>query len=158
MAKGEITIRCVGPPKLSITVLMDETGPVVKGGYGGWEIVDRPRRVSLTQWNGRQPYQMDVGIMFDGYRQDNEVEIEISRLERMALPYGKEPPVVEIKGSAVPHDDLKWVITNVTFGDALRRSNGRRVRQQVTISFTQYVASDRLQLKAAKNARQKAGR
>lgn len=155
--RGQITFRCAAPA-LTVTCYMDETGPKITGGYGGWDIVERPRRVALTQWNGKDPYKMEIGIILDGFIDDDEVEIEIAKLERMALPFNTEPPVIEVKGSAIPHDDLKWVVEDIDWGDALRKSNGRRVRQQGTIKLVQNVKADRLQLSAAKRIRNKAGR
>jgi hypothetical protein len=158
MARGEVTVRTARGPRLSVTALMGENGPTMIGGYGGWEVVDRPRRIGLTQWRGRSPYSMTLDLVLDGFKQGDEVEIDISRLERMALPDVKEPPVVEVKGSAVPHDDLEWIIETLEFGTALRKNNGRRVRQEVTITFLRYVRIDRIQLSAAKKTRDKAGK
>jgi hypothetical protein len=161
MARGEITIRVVKPPpNLSVTVMMDEEGCVITDGYGGWEIVERPRRTSITHWAGRESYQMEAHIVFDGYRDNDDVEGAITRLEKMALPYEKEPPPVLVLGSAVPHggEQMDWVITNIEWGNKIRNNQGRRIRQHAKVTLRGFVALDRIQLKAAKRARKKAGR
>lgn len=161
MAFGEITIRVADPPPaLSVKVLMDEAGCVITGGYGGWELIDRPRRVAVTMWQGRQPYQMTAAIIFDGFRENDDVEIAIANLERMALPFGKEPPPVHVLGTAVPHggDQMKWIIQEIAWGDKIRNSRGRRLRQHAVVTLSGFVEVDRIQLRSAKKARKKAGR
>jgi hypothetical protein len=37
-------------------------GPI---GSGGWQVVDRPKRVSATQWFDRAPYKIDITILLD---------------------------------------------------------------------------------------------
>ena len=101
---------------------------------------------------------MELGIILDGFRTNDEVELDISAIESMALPYLKEPVPVRVLGSAVPHDDVSWVINSITYGEALRKPDGRRVRQQMTLSMYGYQRPDRLQLRAAVNARKKVGK
>lgn len=160
MAAGDITIKTRIAPLLTVVGSLGDP-PRVTGGYGGWEIVDRPRRVGITQWMGREPLQMDINMVLDGYIGSDTVEFDITKLERMALPHGnRHPPTIDLRGSAVPYADadLPWLINRLEWGDAIRLKNGDRVRQFVTIGFLVYVAADRLQLKAAQLTRQTAGR
>lgn len=47
-------------------------GPVqATGGFGGWDIVARPRRTALTVWTGYEPLQLTVPIVFNAYGPDN---------------------------------------------------------------------------------------
>jgi hypothetical protein len=74
----------------------------------------------------------------------------------MALPWGKEPPVIEIISNAVSHTDLDWVIANIEWGEAISgQFNGKRIRQEVTVTFLRYNPADKLQLSAAAHARAK---
>ena len=127
------------------------------GGYGGWDIVERPRRLSLTQWNGRPPVSMDIALVFDGFTDDKSVEGDCLDLERMAFHDADKfepPPTITITGDAVPHSNLEWVITNITWGNVIRRSSdGRRTRQEATVSVVRYVDADKVQMSAAQRAR-----
>ena len=76
----------------SVTMLRGQAMPTMTGGGGGWQITARPRRVSLTQWKGRDPYKMDVPVMFDGYANDKSVEIAISKLNQMQMGRDLSPP------------------------------------------------------------------
>jgi hypothetical protein len=147
-----VTLR-TATPKLSVTVLRGDTPPVITGGYGGWENQPRPHRQDLTVWKGRAPFSMDLPLLFDDYIAGGSVETPISVLERMALPpaSGKEPPVVAVTGAVaiarktVPHSDLRWVIQELVWGDALWSTGGYRTRAAVTVKLLHYVAPDRVQ-------------
>jgi len=158
MARGEITIKTVSAPKLSVTCLMGADPPKPTGGYGGWEIVPRPRRVALTQWTGREPLQMEVPIVLDGWKQNDSVEYDCTKLERMALPYVKEPPAVKLVGTAVPHNDLDWIIQDIQWGDAMKMTNGDRARQEAVLIVISKIDIDKVRLTAAAKTRAKKGR
>lgn len=117
----------------------------------GWQEVARPRDLALTEWDGRSPMRVSGPFLFDGWSEGKSVEPDIRNLERMlGIAAGApEPPVVlfDAEGS-VPHDHtaspfLEWVIDDVEWGDALGESN-RRMRQEGTITFLQYVEDERL--------------
>jgi hypothetical protein len=134
-----------------VSCLRDEDSPNLVGGYGGWDIVTRPRKVGLTQWNGREPFQMDIPILFDGFHGDNGQEIEISKLSRMALPGGDdEPPIVKIKGPGVPDPGPdNWVIRDISWGTqkVMWAYNDAgvmtRMRQDAVVHVMEHVAPDR---------------
>jgi hypothetical protein len=145
-------------PALTVTALRGDAGPVVAGGFGGWQTVPRPRRQALTVWQGRDPFSMTVPLLFDGFKAKRFVDTDVSRLERMALPpvEGKEPPVVTI-ACAVPHADLPWVIAELELGDSVWAAGGR-LRQAVTVHLLRYMAPDRIRDgSAASRARENAG-
>jgi hypothetical protein len=145
-------------PAISVTGWLGPNGAVPTGGYGGWEIVSRPRRQGLTIWNGRDPFKMSLQLVLDGFIAQDPIEIECSSVERLALPATdlNQPPVVTISGAAVPHSDLPWVIDNITWEEAERDSYGRRLRQVLTIDFIRYVKDERLkEQKASARARAK---
>lgn len=154
-ATGRITFVSKDPD-LDFSCWLGNDGVKVTGGYGGWEIVQRPRRLSLTQWNGRDPISMDIAIVLDGFQHRDSVESEIDKLETMAQNQQDfdAPPVVNIFGAAVPHQHLDYVITNIQWGDQIRRmSDGDRIRQEAVVSVVRYVPFDKIQLSAAANAR-----
>jgi hypothetical protein len=134
---------------LKVRVLRGDGAPKMVGGGGGWELVKRPRRVSLTQWQGRDPYAMDVPVMFNSVGDDGNVETAISTLNQMQV--GKDnvpPPTVEIEGG-VPIKSAKWVITSIDWGDnviweATRSGKYVRLRQDAVVHLVQFVQEDRL--------------
>lgn len=153
---GRVKFTAVGINK-SFICWLGTDGAKPTGGYGGWDLVDRPRRLALTQWNGRNPLSMDVSILFDGYADDNSIEEDCAKLEAMAFNDDfNPPPIVQVTGDAVPHQLQKWVITNISWGGMIRRQrDGERLRQEATVSIVRYVAADKLQLRAADLARRK---
>ena len=146
-------------PVLSITAWMGRNPPAITGGYGGWQSRPRPRRQSLTVFQGNEPYQMDLPLMLDGFADDRSVQAQISTLERMGRPVAdwEEPPIVTVSG-VVPHTDLTWVVNDLKFGDSVRNEKGAIVRQEITVSLLRYVAEDRVSTKSsAAKARANAG-
>lgn len=128
---------------LSVTVLRGTAAPKMTAGGGGWQVTPRPRRVALTQWKGRDPYRMDVPVMFDGYADDISVESDIAKLNQMQMGTDlTPPPKVFIKG-AVPVKGIWWVIENIDWGDlTIWRNEGTqayRLRQDATVKLIQVV-------------------
>jgi hypothetical protein len=159
MAEGRITFKSKDP-NMSFTCWLGNEGVKPTGGYGGWNIVQRPRRLSLVQWDGRDPIQMDIAILIDGYavtQAGDSVELECGILEKMAFSDDfDDPPVVNISGSTVLHSGLDYRITNIQWGDKIcRRTDGDRVRQEATVSVVRDVRFDKIQLSAAKRLRLK---
>lgn len=135
---------------LSLVVLLGSSAARMTDGYGGWEVVDRPKRTGLTNWKGRPPYKMEVPILFDGWQAQVGQEIKISVLTRMALPPGApnaEPPTLRVSG-AVPRDDVTWVIEAIDFGDnVIYDMVGGvhvRLRQDAVVRLIEYVKDERI--------------
>jgi hypothetical protein len=124
----------------TVKVLRGDGAPKATDGFGGWEVVNRPRRIGLTQWNGRSPYGMDVPILFDDI---DGCETEISKLFQMAVGYDYlPPPTVQIDG-AVPIKGAKWVINGIDWGDDVhwnQTGNQKpfRTRQDATVHLLEY--------------------
>lgn len=139
----------------SVTVLRGDGAPVMTGGGGGWVTEDRPRRVSLTIWNGRAPYAMDVPILFDGYSTGRSQEDAISILNQMQMGKDLEaPPTVEIIGG-VPVKGISWVLEpDISWGNSEEDviwhtgDNGKeyRLRQAAVVHLLQHNPEDRLKI------------
>jgi hypothetical protein len=148
----KITFSSRGYP--DVVVLHDEA-PVVVSGYGGWTTTQRARRVSLTEWQGKDPLKMDVPILFDGLADKDGQEIAITTLSHMALPAseGSEPPVIAIDGPGVPEPGPQdWVIEGIDWGSNVVfdfNDNGFmvRMRQDAVVHLLQYVSDDRIAFK-----------
>lgn len=144
-----VTLSADGVP--DAVALLDQAPIQVSGGYGGWIVIPRQRRVGLTQWQGKDPLRMTVPLIFDGVRQRRGQELAISHLSRMALPPvgGGEPPVVSISGRGVPAPGpTQWVIENLQWGtnvlwDFDDSGVMTRVRQDVVVNLLEYRADDR---------------
>lgn len=132
---------------LSVTMLRGDGAPKMVGGGGGWTVEARPKRVALTLWAGRDPYQMDVPVMFDGWADDDSQENAISLLNQMQMGADfREPPTVTIVG-AVPVKNARWVITGIDWGDNVIYDGDHRLRQDAVVHLTQYNPEDRLKVR-----------
>lgn len=128
-----------------VTVRLDAT-PALPKGYGGWEVVSRPRRKGLTQYVGKDPIRMSVAVLFDGFKSGQGQEIPISRMTRMALPpsAGAEPPQIKVSGPGLPNTGVvDWVIEDLTWGQNVIYENVGgvtvRTRQDCVVSLLEYV-------------------
>lgn len=138
--------------KLDRTFLLGEEPPKVTGGVGGWEIVARPRQVSMTLWQGVEPYQVELSIMLDGLI--GQLSQEPAIRELLAAGRGDdeaEPSTWEIRGvPAVSAAADEWVLNSAEPGDTvLRRTNDfSRVRQSYALTFVEHVPAEYVQLRA----------
>jgi LysM repeat protein len=133
---------------LSVVVLRDEAPPKITDGRGGWSVVERRRRKGLTTWGGRNPFRMDVPILFNGqFEPPYSVDQDISVLNMMALGDNfVVPPTVTVNGY-LPVNGIKWVIEDLKWGDNaiwLQSQTGEtiRVRQDCIVQLLQYVEED----------------
>ena len=135
----------------SVRVLRGDGPPKIVGGSGGWDVVSRPRRVALTQWIGRDPYRMDIPIIFDNYKNKGSVEEDIARLNNMSIGHDfSPPPTLNIDG-AVPVKGATWVIEAIDWGDDVywqQSDLGQffRMRQDAVVHLLQYQAEARLRI------------
>lgn len=142
---GWVHLHCLNPA-LNLHARLGPDLPQVSGGYGGWEVTQRPRAVGMTVWNGVPPCELTLNIMIGGGREideDRGVESKISRLTDVARGTADATPgIVYIDG--VPNlPAAKWVIQNIDWGDALRRRDDmHRIRQLATITFLEYQAPE----------------
>jgi LysM repeat protein len=148
MSEGQsITFRTADSSIDAVTVLRGASGARFTKGFGGWVEQARPKRIGATIWNGRPLLGMDVPIMFDGFIDNDPVEIDISRLIRMSWPpkEGSEPPAIRVSGGT-PGDTYTWVIEDLEFGDeqiwAFYHGSMVRFRQDCTVKLLQSVDID----------------
>lgn len=158
-----ITIVSRQQPSIQVRGLRGTTAPTPGGGFGGWKLVARPRRKSLTQWQGIDPFQQQLSLIFDGVTDDSSVEPSCIALERLAQPPAQRtaPPTVKVLG-VIPHPELVYVIGDgnggpgLAWGDSIYSRSGYRIRQEVVVTLLEYVADDRVAAQpAATRAREK---
>lgn len=131
---------------LRVVVQLDQQSANLTGGFGGWEVVQRPKRLSITRWDGKDPYTMDVPVVFDGTKAPQKgQERDISTLLRMGEQPGElvQPPVITLSGP-IPRTDLPWVIQGYSWDNqnVMWVNQGGvpvRIRQSVVVSLMQYV-------------------
>lgn len=141
-------ISVIGDPKRSITVLRGFDAPKLVSVGGRWNVVERPRKKSLVQWAGDDPYRMSLPILFDGFDHRESQDAYINTLNKMRLSAGDSPPRVKVTG-ALPVDNPTdgWVIESIDWGDNVIWSpggvgRGFRIRQDATVNLLEYVAPD----------------
>jgi len=123
--------------------------PTLSSGGARWSVIDAPRRVSFVQWQGRDPFQLDVPILLDGWINYDSIESECRKLTQMQLcPEFDEPPKIIISGALpisgdLPSGDRRWVIQSIDWGTNVywaKTDSGRpfRLRQDAVIHFLEY--------------------
>ena len=145
-------------------VLCGKDPPTITDGYGKWSTLDRPLQRGLTIFQGYDPAQMTVSMIFGsftagGWQQDDTtgiaVEADIGVLEWMGgsnFQIGP-PPVVYVfsylAGGGPAQTDLippqyagiPWVVASggLTWGQAWRNPNGYRIYQEATVTLINYL-------------------
>lgn len=131
----------------SITVLVSASSPNWTGGFGGWDIVERPKRKSVTRWKGQDPRTLDLPILFDGLVNDEDQEDDIAKLIDMSQPdsaFNTPPPTVAIQGLTMGNS-YSWVIQDISWDtegviwDHRDGEGAVRLRQGATVSLLEFV-------------------
>jgi hypothetical protein len=137
-------------PAYQCTALLGDGAGTPTGGYGGWQLVTRDRAISLTEWQGKEPLQIDIPILFDGFAEGISMDSTIKVLEKMAGMGigGNEPPIMTFNsGGVIPWDYhnahwIDWVISNIQWGDVHRGPGGETLRAVATVTVTQFIDDD----------------
>lgn len=129
----------------SLTVLLHDSTPVITDGYSQWEVVDRPKRLGMTRFKGKNPFKQDISVMFDGWIDESPQETNISSLMKMTQqPHAlAEPPKIKLSGQA-HRKDLIWVIEGIDWDTdntiwEISGSTPVRLRQSATVHLLQFV-------------------
>jgi LysM domain-containing protein len=142
--------------KFDHTLLLADTPPKITGGGELWDIVDRPRQVSMTVYKGRAPFQVELAVMLDGlaplveqggYSQEPVIR---DLLAAMTGDDEQEPSTWEIQGVPEVNDIPEWVLQNAEPGDHVirRRTDFSRTRQDYTLTFVEYTPPTYVQIRA----------
>ena len=134
--------------------------PKLVSGGARYNVVNRSRRKSTVQWDGDDPYRMDVSVLLDGWMDHVSVEHDVALLNNMRQSPGDlVPPVQVFVDGALPVKGGKWVMEGIDWGDMVIwgndnpnsklgdfHSNGYRLRQDAVIHLLQYVEPKVLQV------------
>lgn len=133
------------------------------GGVTAWETLERPRRVSATEWTGVAPYQLVIPLLLDGMDLasdgvDRSVEPVIERFLAWSRPRPTGDPVVVVVDGPlkVPAYNPRWIITDLDWGECYRRADRARIQQELTITLLEHTAAT-ITLGPAAAARARAG-
>lgn len=146
--KGWIRIWSTDPD-MDILGPLTEDSPRWTTGWGGWEIVPRPRQVAMTQWNGIEPMALQFGMWIDrglqegplAFNQRRSIEQMMDKLLRVARGDGDSPPgIVYVQG--IPRvAGRRFFIEEMDFDPegAIRRTYDMYlVRQKVNFTLRTY--------------------
>lgn len=142
-----------------LTALLGDGKVTITGGYGGWEQIDRPRKKSITSWQGTPPFTMTVPVRFEGFIDGLSVEDEIAALEQFGRrgQGDSEPPVVRVQlpGGVPRSPKVDWVVENIEWDADVeeRGPRGHRTRAAATITLLEHVADELIRESAIKKAR-----
>jgi len=143
---SDLTITTADSEKRRVHGWLVDDPPTLSGGYGGFRVADRPRKSSLTIWQGRQPFQLTVPMLLSD--RGSSIRDEIHNLDVISSGTSKgAPPYVKVDG-AVPvpvHAGELWVIQDVQWGAIVRRRDRVVIRQDVTVTLLEYVSDATLE-------------
>jgi hypothetical protein len=130
--------------------------PIVIEGYAGWQVVNRPKAIGITEWQGRNPMAIEIPFMIDYWVSGLDApgvacEAQVASLEKLCGvgKHFEQPPICTVDGNGViPHDltidpGTRWVIEQVTWDRSMELRHwytGRRLRCGGTIQIRQYVS------------------
>jgi hypothetical protein len=136
----------------SVMCYRGQESPKLISGGARYTVVDRARRKSTVQWDGDDPYRMDVPILLDGWTMRTSVELDISKLNSMMRSPGDliPPAKVYIHGAG-PVKGAKWAIETIDWGDMViwtadETSKGYRLRQDAILHLLQFLEPKVLQV------------
>lgn len=133
--------------RYSVTAQQGPNPAKITDGFGGWQVISRPRKVGFTQFQGRNPFSMQLNLMFDGYGSNTSQEIPLRTLTWMAIPPqgSRDPRKVRLFGPALPYPSTgEWVINGIEYGDNIiwDKEGKFRLRQDITLTLMRHVDSD----------------
>ncbi|CAB4197486.1 hypothetical protein UFOVP1313_15 [uncultured Caudovirales phage] len=161
LQKTKIRVPGGGPTAVtgSFNVLAGDSAPVVAGGYAKLSVMDRPKRIGLTTFDGYDPITLSIPVRFEEFTSGNSASVErrIAILERMAgrgtIAGNAAPPVVRVtvtgpRGGIVPLIPYAYQsstqnpsaplyrVAGVDWdSEPIRDTSGKRLRQLATITL-----------------------
>lgn len=134
----QAALRQVVPVGTSIVFALDPATVTPGGGVGGWAEVTHPKRPSSIEYVGQPLRTLTIDALFDGWQRQASVEEPLRILDVWgSIPPGRtEPPVLQF--DYANYGALRWVVNDLARGDLLRRADGLRVRQFITIELLEY--------------------
>lgn len=160
MADGLVTLRSRDPEIILGPVKMDAPPKITAGG-GGYSVVGRPRNVGFVEYQGADPYRLDLSLLLDGILKapgKRSVEDQIGKIDSFSARSPKigQPPAFTITGP-VPFPGMVWVVESApSWGDVVEYNDASdRIRQDVVLHLVQFVQPATLALGSKVGAKHK---
>ncbi len=136
-------------PSIFLQVRLADREPLVTAGYGGWSEIARPLKSPIAFWLGAPGLRMNLPIIFDSFHNDQSVERNIAKLERLATATAAngQPPVFTLtaRGGAVPHQDTLWVVDSLTWNSGqTMNAAGARTRALCDVALFEWIQDQRV--------------
>lgn len=150
-----VTIRQADPAGGSVVfeLIGDDT---LDGGVGGWETLERPRRTAAVEWVGTPAMTLALPLQLDGLETGGiGVDVPVEGQCNQVLTWGRAvglqaPPRLQVTGPVQSAPATRWVITDLSWGPALRNDGGLRIRQDITVTLQEYLAPNLVESHAAR--------
>jgi hypothetical protein len=149
---GYVRVTCADPSFVLVALLAEEV-PNITAGAGGWNVIERPREVSMTVWGGVEPFQFTLPLILDGFSIGRSQEPALRGLARVARGDNESPPgIVQLEGiPSLP--SREWVIESIDYGEYIRRvSDLHRTRIGLTLTLREYVPPEYIQRRRSTTA------
>lgn len=147
-AAARVNIRCQGQyVSFGLNEDSQYTRSPSQTGAAGWQLVDRMRQQASTEWTDSGPWQLTMNLMVCHYdfSQTGSLESTISLVESWEMPvpklYPPQPPTLKVVAGPVPHHEVTWFVYDLTWGNALRNTDGDRFYQELQLILWQYLPS-----------------
>ena len=153
-----VTFRRIDGPRTEVSVKLGAGPPEWSGPGATWDIVGRPLRKSITQYTGTEPRSIRIPLLFDGFENGTSIDNNVDRLERLCdvdVALGR-PPRVLIVGP-VRDWSAKFVVSEISYGDAVVLPSGFRTRLEATVTCLEFQDGGLIVRSVGKKAKQKAG-
>jgi LysM domain len=127
---------------VDLTVQLGDGAPTPTAGIGGWDKVSRADRVSISDWTGVDPIELDIPVLLDGLAEDRSVQAELDILVSLGLTADRtEPPPFTVTGP-IPFSGTEFVLMSLDWGDNERNSSGVLIRQALTLHLMEHIEPD----------------
>lgn len=130
--RGEFIIQSFEPEYMFRGEFGDGAPTPTADSYGGWQIVEIPKRMGLTEFAGRNPYGIEIEFLVDRFEEGKDrgadhVERNFANLERIAGRNSEDddPPIFVIDSNGhIPHDFTRnprqrWVVESLNWDKEL---------------------------------------
>jgi LysM repeat protein len=153
-----VRIDTIDPPGPAVQCRLSN-GPPTFTGPSGWQFTKRPRRESMTEFMGYDPYTLIVPVMFGNGFDDTinvDPQLEVLRgIARNIVGPRQEPAVVQLTCPAVPLTWFKYVINDFKINTEYKNQDGSRYYAQVDITFYKWEPTDLVSTHTSKSVAQK---
>jgi hypothetical protein len=142
-------IRLLGDG-FDFSLRLGEGAPTVTDGGANWEEVDRPERLSVTDYIGDKLTRISVPVLLDGYVDNRSVQGEVDAVRSLTRgdDSGGRPPSFTILGP-IPYSGMRCVMEYPEEGEAMRTGDGVLVRQELTLKLVEFVDPDSIVVQTA---------